>query len=886
MFNFLRMAGSRLMALFSRRRIDADFGEELETHLELLTSENLRRGMSLKQAEREARIRLGGMTQLRQTHREMRGLPFVDVLAQDLRFALRMLRNNPGFAAVAILTLALGIGANTAIFSVVYAVLLKPLPYPHSEQLFNVFEQMEKDASAQTGWSYPNFAELREQNHIFTDVAGSQHHELTLTGRGEPSTVSASVVTPEFFSVFQVSPLAGRVLSSEDGRPASPAVVVMSEGMWRGVFGSDPNIIGSSINLDKRPFTVIGVVPASFGFPAILDKQQVWIPIRHDPLFSAWIARRGGHWLTVTGRLKPGISKAEAQSELDALAGRLAREFPAENAGWLVRMIPLRKMLVEGVASPLLLLLAAVGLVLLIACANIANLLLARATSRAREMAMRAALGAGRARIVRQLLSETALLGLLGGLAGILLAWWGVQALTSFLPATLPQVNEIRVERLVLLFALLLSGLSSCLFGLAPAWFLTRSDLESSLRGDGRSGESVQGIRARSILASSEVALAMVLLVTAGLLVRSLGRLTTVDPGFAVRHILKTDVSLPQFQYSTPQQWSAFADELLTRLAAEPGLRDSAFAVPLPIADNFVNLGFEIVGTPSSSQAESRTANYVSATPGYFRLMSIPLLSGRTFDRRDAGSARKVCVVSEALRRMYFPNQDPVGQRLMFAFPPASPQPREIIGVVGDVLDRGLGTGPAPMMYVPYAQAPFWGGNIVIRTNLEPPAAAAAIRRRVAELDKDLPVSGVVKLEDLVDSSVAQPRFRTYLLELFATLAVLLAATGIYGVISYSVARRTREIGIRVALGASRAGVLKLVVGESLLLTFAGLALGVPGALLAGRLLKNMLFRVSPADPITLVAVAAVLLAVAFFASYVPVRRAMRVNPTEALRHV
>jgi putative ABC transport system permease protein len=881
-----RLLGARSPFFGRAPGADQDFEHELVTHLEMLTDENIRRGMAPDAARRAARIRLGGLTQLKEANRELRGLPVIHMFLQDTRFAFRMLRKNPGFTAVAVLTLALGIGANTAIFSVVYAVLLKPLPYAKSDQLFTVFEAKPQDGIKATGWSYPNFADLREQNGIFSEMAGSQQHQLTLTGRGEPTVVNTAVVTPEFFSLFGEQPLSGRMFVSEDGTRGAPPVVMLSENLWRGYFGEDSTIIGSSVNLDKRSFTVIGIMPATFRFPLLTKADPLWIPLVQDPLFGSWMDRRGGHWLQVTGRLKAGVSMARAQAELNAINARSARDFPAENSGWQIRMVPLQEMIVGDVKSPLLVLLGAVGLVLLIACANIANLLLTRATSRAREIAVRTALGAGRARIVRQLLSETAVLGLLGGATGIGLAYWGVQVLSSLLPPSVPRVNAIRVDHLVLGFALLLSLVASCAFGLTPALLSANANLQASLReGGGRSGESRNRRRVRSLLAAGEVALAMVLLVAAGLLLRSFARLLSVSPGFGVEHVLKADISLPQFQYSTPQQWTAFADELLARLQAAPGLQDSAVAVPRPIADGNVNLGFDIVGNPPSSAGTSRTANYVSISPEYFRVMEIPLLAGRFFNQHDVSSAPRVSVISQAMARLYFPSQDPIGKRLVFGFPPNGAVVREIVGIVGDVRDVALGRDPGPMMYVPFAQEPFWGANVVVRSALSPSSVATAIRQEVRKLDKELPVTDIAMMPDILEASLAQPRFRTFLLGLFAAMALVLAATGIFGVISYSVSCRTNEIGIRVALGASRGAILRMVLRETLVLTFLGLALGVPGALAASRLVGHMLFDVSTNDPATLAAVACVLAAVATLAGYVPARRAMRVDPIVALRY-
>jgi predicted permease len=886
MLAWIRALASRMRASLSPRQIDQEFEHELDAHLDMLADENVRRGMSPEEARRAARIRLGGQTQLKETNRELHGLPALETFLQDTRYAFRMLRKNPGFTAVAVLTLALGIGANTAIFSVVYAMLLKPLPYSHPEQLLTVFEAQPQAGVNATGWSYANFAELREQNRIFSDMAGSQQHQLTLTGRGEPSVVNTSVVTPELFSVFGQRPIVGRPFYPEDGKPGAPAAVILSENLWRGSFGADPKVIGSSINLDKRSFTIVGVMPAVFRFPILTASEQLWIPLVQDPLFGSWMDRRGGHWLQVTGRLKPGVSMTQAQAELDAIGARLAKEFPAENDGWTIRFVPLKQKIVGNVKSALLVLMGAVGLVLLIACANIANLLLTRATSRAREIAVRTALGAGRSRIVRQLLSETLVLGLLGGLAGIALAYVGVQGLTALMPQDLPQVNAIRVDNFVLGFALLLSAVASCAFGLAPALFAANSNLQSSLREGGtRSGESGNRRRARSFLAAGEIALAMVLLVAAGLLLRSFSKLTAVSPGFDAQHVVQADISLPRFQYSLPQQWAAFSEELLMRLQSEPGMRDAAVVVPRPMTDGFVNLGFDIVGNPPASAGASRTANYVSVSPDYFRVMEIPLRAGRLFDQHDVAASPRVSLISEAMARIYFPNQNPLGKQIVFGFPPDIGAAREIVGVVGDVRDVALAQDPGAMMYVPYAQAPFWGANVVVRSTLSAASVASTIRRDVQQIDKDLPVTDVAMMKDTIDATLAQPKFRTFLLGLFAAMALVLAATGIFGVISYSVSRRTNEIGIRITLGASRNTILRMVLRETLMLTGAGLVLGLPSALAASHLLGHMLFSVSANDPATLAAVAFTLGLIAAIAGYIPARRATRVDPMVALRH-
>jgi len=812
----------------------------------------------------------------------------MSTIIQDLKYGFRMLARNPGFTAVAVLTLALGIGANTAIFSVVDAILLRPLPFANPGRLVSVFESRPQDGVAFDGLSYPNFDETRKQNAVFSEMAGQQAHDLTLTGTGQPTIVHTIVVTPEIFSLLGAHPLVGRVFLPKDGLRGAAPVVVLSENLWRSRFGADPNMIGKSVTLDQRPFTVVGIMPAAFHFPLRSEAEDVWIPLVQDPLFGGWMSRPGGHWLSVIARLRPGVSMEQAQAAMNTMAVRLARLYPKANAGWKLNIEPLQKQIVGSAKPALLILLAAVGLVLLIACANIANLLLARATARSREMAIRTAMGAGRSRIARQLLTESALLGLLGGVAGILLAFWGVEGLKSLLPPGLPRAHAIQVDGGVLIFALALSAVASFIFGLAPALAAARSGVRTSLEeGAARSGESGGRRRMRGLLVAAEIALAVVLLAGAGLLIRSFRAIMSVDPGFNPQHVVVAEVSLPQFQYSTPEQWTTFSNESLAKIQAEPGMQDSALAVPLPIADGFVNLAFKIPGHPVLTPGISRSADYASVSTGYFHVMQIPLLRGRFFSRQDSPTGPRVAIISQEFARRFFPNQDPIGRQLEFGFPFSGNVAREIVGVVGDVRDVALSQRPGPMMYVPFAQAPFWGEGIVVRSSLGTAAAAASIRRVVRGIDKNLPVTDIARLPDAIDAqaSVAQPRFRTLLLALFGAVALLLAAVGIFGVTGYSVSRRTHEIGVRMALGASPASVLRMVLAESAKLIFAGLAVGIPAALFLTRFMSSVLYGVKSTDPLTFVAVSLVLIAVAFLACYFPARRATRVDPMEALRY-
>jgi putative ABC transport system permease protein len=816
----------------------------------------------------------------------MAAFPNFEACWQDARYGARMLRKNPGFTAVAVLTLALGIGANTAIFSIVDAVLLRSLPYPDPNQLVLMFEVPLQQPDALSGISYRDFTECREQNRVFSEMAGNSFHDLTLTGAGEPSIVNTAAVTPEIFPLLNAKPLAGRTLLPEDGEQGAAPVAVLSENLWRSRFGSNPALIGESIMLDMRSFTVVGILPASFRYPDGAPPQDVWISVAQDPLFGPRMSQPGARVLVGIGRLKPGVFLAQAQAEMNTLGGRLAKQYPAQDSGLTIRIEPYRQVVVGNVKSALLILLGAVGLVLLIACANIANLLLSRATSRGREIAVRIALGAGRARIVRQLLTESALLGLLGGFAGVLLAAWGVWSLQSLLPSDVTQISSIQVGGSVLAFALFLSLTAALAFGLAPALLATPSNLQTNIKEGGERTGQRGGQHVRSFLAIAEISLAMVLLVAGGLLMRSFALVTSVNPGFDPKNVIEAEVSLPQFQYSTPQQWTAFSDELLARLHAQPGLRDSALAAPLPMdRQGEANFGFSIVGDPPLPPSKSTTADYATVSPDYFRVMRIPLLRGRFFSEQDSPSNPNVAIISETLARRYFPNQDPLGRQMGFGFPPNSNVSRKIVGVVGDVRDVALSRKPGPMMYVPFAQAPLYGGEVVVRSSLSASSVAAGIRQAVHSIDKDLPLTDVESFPDALGASVARERFRTLVLSSFSGIALILAAVGIFGVISYSASQRTHEIGIRMALGAQQRDVLRLILGQGAKLALLGLGAGAVAALLLTRLMASLLYGVSATDPLTFCAVALVLLGVAVTACYIPARRAMRVDPMVALRH-
>ncbi|HET7216348.1 MAG TPA: ABC transporter permease [Terriglobia bacterium] len=877
---------ARFGGLFRGRKLADEIDEEVRIHLEMEAQENREQGMSAEEARYAALRRFGNVTQAQEQSREMWNWLWLETLLQDLRYGLRQLRRSPGFTAVAVVTLALGIGANTAIFSIVDAVLLRPLSYPHPDQLVLFFDVPLKQPDALGGISYRDFTEIREQNRVFSKIAGNSFHDLTLTGAGEPTIVNTADVMPELFPILSAQPLAGRALLAEDGRLDAAPVAVLGENLWRSRFGSDLAIIGQSINLDMRPFTVVGILPASFRYPDGAVHQDVWIPIAQDPVFGPLMRKPGVPVMSGIGRLKPGVTIAQARAEMNTLGARLAREFPTQDAGTGIRVESFPEFVVGNVRPALLILLGAVGLVLLIACANVANLLLSRGTSRGREIAMRMALGAGRARVVRQLLTESALLGLLGGVAGVAIAAWSVWSFRPFLPPDVARISSIHVGGPVLLFALLLALAAALLFGLAPALFATRSNLlagvqEGSDRAGQRSGQFV-----RSLLAGAEVSVAVVLLVAGGLLIRSFARVTSVNPGFDPQNVTEAEVSLPQFEYSRPQQWTDFSNELLMRLHAQPGLQDSAVAGPLPMdRQGEASFGFTIVGNPPPPPGKPDTADYATVSPEYFRVMRIPLLRGRFFSEQDAPSNPNVAIISEALARLYFPNQDAIGKEMRFGFPPNTNVPRKIVGIVGDVRDVALTRKPGPMMYVPFAQAPLWGGEVVARSSMSTASVAAGIRRAVNSIDKSLPVTDVDSFPEVIHASVAQDRFRTLLMTSFSAIALLLAAVGIFGVISYSAAQRTREIGIRMALGAERRDVLRMVVGQGLKLALIGVAIGVACALPLTRFLSSLLYGVTPTDPLTFIAVSVILIAVATLACYIPARRAAKVDPMVALRY-
>lgn len=810
-------------------------------------------------------------------------------LFQDFRYALRQLRKNPGFTAVAVLTLALGLGANTAIFSVIDAVLLRPLPF-HDPSRLVVVRPTEPGRRDDIGVSYPTFLDWRAQNHVLQGLSVFREEDFTLTGRGEPAHLTGAVVSANLFSVLDVPPAAGRDFTPGEDQPASTGLpIILSHSLWQNRFGSDPKIIGQSLTLDGQTFSVIGVMPASFQFPVERTPVEFWTtialdaqPVNNSPPITA---QRGAGYLDVIARLKPQVTMATAQTEMARIQEGLNRQYP-ENRPKGISLVPEADAVVGDMRQGLFILLGAVGLVLLIACANLSNLLLARATTRTREISVRTALGATRWMIVRQLLAESLLLAATGAAAGLALAAWGIKLLTALAPGDLPRITESGINLQVLVFTAVVAVFTSILFGLVPALQAAKPELAATLKEGGRSGtETLARGRLRSALVVTEMALAMVLLVGAGLLLRSLVGLGRVDPGFAKDHVITFGLDLPD-RYRQPQR-VAFYRSLLERVRATPGVRSASAAYPLPLSADDIKTSFEVEGRPMKKSDYPVTTLHI-IDRDYFRTLGIPLLSGRVFNSQDeAMGATPVVIISERLARQTFPGEDPVGRRIKPGISSGdSGEPmRVVVGVVGDVKAEGLGAPSIPESYVPYAQLPFAPMSVVVRTEIAPANMVPTLTTEVQSLDSALPLLHVKTLDEYVDDSVVGTRFETFLLGTLGALAFLLTAVGLYGVISYTVVQRTREMGIRLALGADRTAILGMIVKNGMLLACAGALIGLTAAFLLTRLMASLLFGVGPKDPVTFVCVPIALLAVAILASYIPARRAARVDPMVALHY-
>jgi putative ABC transport system permease protein len=891
----------RLSSLGLAAEREMEIVEELANHLESVYEDALARGASEQEASERAielirdwrllecevsrverpvtghRVNQRRMVES-QTERRKRGAFSMESLIQDLRYGMRTLSKNPGFTLVAVLALALGIGANTAIFSIVNAVLLRPLPYPDSERLVTLFNAERRFRSWQASINAADFVEWREQQSSFEGISIYTGGAFNLTGGSSPAYINAKTVSAEFFSVLGVQPLIGRGFLPEENQPGKGNVVVLCHALWQQHFNSDPQVAGKTVKLDGESYTVVGVMPEGFRF---VDQWQpdIIVPLEITP------NSRGNFILKVIARLKPGVTLEQAQKEMQTTSERL-EQARSGRGGLGARLVPLRELTAVDNRLVLGVLFGAVGFVLLIACANLANLFLARSAVRKKEIAVRAAVGASRWRLVRQLLTESLILAMLGGLLGLLLAVWSVKALVALAPQSLPKVNEIGIDLWVLGFTFLVSLLTGALFGIAPALQSSKPDLVQTLKEGGRARISGFGrFSIRGALVIGEVAIALVLLAGAGLMLNSVVRLILVDRGFASKSVLVIGARLPD-SYRTNEHVAGFYDRALTRMRSLPGVAAAGAVDLLPLGPMMLQGDFSIEGRPPLPEA---MAVKPSVSPDYFRALGIPVIRGREFNDRDTTTANKVAIVSESLVRRYFEGEDLIGKRISI-FNDGQRQPiwLEVVGVVGDVRQQSLSMEMQPGVYTPLSQARqlFLARNMnfVIRAYGDPMSMAASAQREIQQVDPDLPMISIRTMDQVVSSSISGERFNALLLGIFAALALVLAAVGIYGVMAFSVAQRTHEIGIRMALGAQVRDVLRLVIKQGMILVLIGVGVGLIAALALTRMMKSLLFEVSATDPTTLVVVTVALIVVALLACWIPARRATRVDPTTALR--
>ena len=798
-------------------------------------------------------------------------------MLKDIRYALRALARRPGFTAIAVITLALGIGANTAIFSVVYGVLLRPLDYPEPERLVALRESNPlKQPDSQVAPA--NFLEWQRQNTVFTDIAVYRTVSYNLTGDGNPERLLAGRVSSGLFKTLGVQPVAGRAFAPEEDQPGHEKVVLLSESLWQRRFGSEASVIGKTLKLGGEDFTVIGIMPRDFRLPDQRERE-LWTPIAFTENERTYHHTR---FVDAIARLKPGVTLDQAQSEMSAIAGRLSQEHPNANEGWTIRVAPVIDFAVGDARKVLWILFSAVGLVLLIACANVTNLLLARAATRQKEIAIRVALGAGRVRIIRQLATESLALAFLGAIAAWPLAVWGLKALLAIAPADLPRLADVTIDNRALLFTLGITVVTGLIFGLAPALQLANANANESLKDGSTEGHrGGAGRRIGNLLIAAEVALAAMLLVGSGLFLRTIWQLYNVNPGFDDRNALAITVQLPEKKYGDNKQVASFSERLVEQVSTLPGVEAAGVARILPIAHELM-VGYYVEGRPRETDNQLPQTNYSAVSADYFNAMRIPLIAGRTFEPQDNQQAPRVAIVSAELAQRAFPGESAIGRRINVMTGPENF--REIVGVVGDVKQQGLVRGSSPHVYEPFVQAPDRFMTLIVRSPSDPSALVPGIRAKVIELDHELPLQRVIALDKIISNSIRQQRFTSVVLSVFAAVALVLALAGLYGVISYSVAQRTRELGIRLALGAQVGDVLKLVIKQGMTFVIVGEVIGILGAYALTGLMQGLLFGVTATDKATFITVAVSLFVVALVACYVPARRATKVDPLIALK--
>jgi predicted permease len=875
----------RARLMIHRASAERDMEDEMRVHLEMEADELARFGVA--DARRIARLRFGGVDRFKEEAREARVGRWWEELRQDARYAVRVLGRSRGFASIAGLTLALGIGATTAIFSVVRGVLLRPLPYSEPARLVAITSVIR---GTPTAVSPPDFTDWRAQTRSFSALAAFFVVTTNLTDSGEPERLTEARVTANFFELLGVQPALGRAFRAGEDRAEAPPLVVLSDGLWRRRFGADPAIVGRTILLDDFPTVVIGVAPPQLVLPAddhAVARQDrwadVWLTTRFSPRELA-PASRGARWIEVVGRLTSGATLDAARAEMNGVAARLAIADPRHDGGVTTLVQPLHDELVGGVRTPLLVLLGAVAFVMLIAVVNVASLSLGRTAARETELAVRAALGASRRRIARQMLTESLALSGAGGITGVAFAWIGTRILVALAPSDLALAGAVRLDTFVLAFATVVTVGSGLLFGVVPAVSGANRDAQEGLRAGGRGG-SASGHRARRVLVVAEVALAITLLAGAGLLLRSFARLTTVDPGFRAAGVTTFSLDLPAVRYRSGAERATLATQLLSRLRRLPGVSNAAISFDLPLSNSAFGLTFAIGGRPQVSGPDEPRAQVRVASPEYFRVLGIPLLRGRGFTDDDRADAPRVLLISDEAARRYWPNENPIGQTLTTGWSQDSTHyGGTVVGIVGDVRQFSLAGAPTPEIYAPLAQWPLDELSVVVHSTVSAAVVLAAARETVQGLDPRLPLYSAHPLENLVRESMAARRFYTLLLASFAALALVLAAVGIYGVIAYAVQQRRRELGIRVALGASRERVAGMVLWQGMLLAAVGAAVGLGGAATLTRVLQGQLFGVTATDPLTFIAVAVLLFVVTGLACAVPARRALGVDPASAIR--